>query len=342
MSKRPLTIYLASPRGFCAGVDRAIQIVETALEKYGAPVYVRHEIVHNKFVVESLKAKGAVFVEELDEIPDDGQPVVFSAHGVPKSVPESAKTRNMFYIDATCPLVSKVHHEAGRYFKQGLQIVLIGHAGHPEVVGTMGQLPDGAVILVETVADVESLDCHSERSEESVLSQERSFANAQDDRFVVKDENRLAYCTQTTLSVDDTIGIVEALKKKFPNIHGPKREDICYATTNRQAAVKAIAPMSEALFVIGSPTSSNSNRLVEVAKLNGCGNARLIDRAAEIDWRWLDGVSKLGLSAGASAPEVLVDEVIEEARKFFDVTLEEIAITQENVFFKIPPILTAA
>lgn len=316
MSKRPLTIYLASPRGFCAGVDRAIQIVETALEKYGAPVYVRHEIVHNKFVVDSLKSKGAIFVEELTEIPDDGQPVVFSAHGVPKDVPESAKARNMFYIDATCPLVSKVHHEAGRYFKQGLQIVLIGHEGHPEVVGTMGQLPPGAVVLVETVDDVAKL--------------------------VVRDENALAYCTQTTLSVDDTIGIVEALKQKFPKIHGPKKEDICYATTNRQASVKAIAPMSDVLFVIGSPTSSNSNRLVEVAKLTGCAHARLVDRASEIDWGWLAGAKTLGLTAGASAPEILVDEVIDEARKYFDVTIEEISITKENVFFKIPPILTAA
>ncbi len=316
MAPRPLTIYLASPRGFCAGVDRAVQIVETALEKYGAPVYVRHEIVHNKYVVDSLRSKGAVFVEELDEVPDDGQPVVFSAHGVPKHVPAEAKAREMFYIDATCPLVSKVHHEAGRYFKNGLQIALIGHAGHPEVVGTMGQLPEGVVLLVETVADVE--------------------------RLVVKDENSLAYCTQTTLSVDDTIGIVEALKAKFPNIQGPRKEDICYATTNRQASVKAIAPQSDVLFVIGSPTSSNSNRLVEVAKLSGCENARLVDRAAEIDWAWLEGANSLGLTAGASAPEILVDEVIAEARKHFDVTIEEISITKENVFFKIPPLLTAA
>ncbi len=316
MNSRPLTIYLAAPRGFCAGVDRAIQIVETALEKYGAPVYVRHEIVHNKYVVDSLKAKGAVFVEELDEIPDDGQPVVFSAHGVPKKVPEEAKAREMFYFDATCPLVSKVHYEAERYFRLGRQIILIGHAGHPEVVGTMGQLPDGAVLLVETVEDVAKLN--------------------------VTDENDLAYCTQTTLSVDDTIGIVDALKARFPNIHGPKREDICYATTNRQAAVKAIAPKSQALFVIGSPNSSNSNRLVEVAALNGCADARLVERANEIDWKWLDGVSALGLTAGASAPEILVDEVIAEARKHFDVTIEEVSITKENVFFKIPAVLNAA
>ncbi len=316
MERQPLTIYLASPRGFCAGVDRAIQIVETALEKYGAPVYVRHEIVHNKYVVDSLRAKGAVFVEELDEIPDDGQPVVFSAHGVPKKVPEDAKARNMFYFDATCPLVSKVHYEAERYFRLGRQIVLIGHAGHPEVVGTMGQLPEGAVLLVETVEDVAKLN--------------------------VKDETDLAYCTQTTLSVDDTIGIVDALKAKFPNIHGPKREDICYATTNRQAAVKAIAPKSQALFVIGSPNSSNSNRLVEVAALNGCPNARLVERAGEIDWTWLDGITALGLTAGASAPEILVDEVIAEAKKHFDVTIEEVAITKENVFFKVPAALSSA
>ena len=311
-----LTVYLASPRGFCAGVDRAIQIVETALEKYGAPVYVRHEIVHNKYVVDSLKAKGAIFVEELAEIPNDGQPVVFSAHGVPKSVPEEAKSREMFYLDATCPLVSKVHYEAERYFRQGRQIVLIGHAGHPEVVGTMGQLPDGTVLLVETVDDVAKLQ--------------------------VTNPDDLAYCTQTTLSVDDTIGIVEALKAKFPNIHGPKREDICYATTNRQAAVKAIAPKSQALFVIGSPNSSNSNRLVEVAMLNGCADARLVERADAIDWNWLKGVSALGLTAGASAPEILVDEVITEARKYFNVTIEEVAITKENVFFKIPTVLTEA
>ncbi len=343
MTSRPLTIYLASPRGFCAGVDRAIQIVETALTKYGAPVYVRHEIVHNKYVVDSLKEKGAVFVEELDEIPDDGQPVVFSAHGVPKAVPEEAKTRQMFYIDATCPLVSKVHHEAGRYFKQGRQIVLIGHAGHPEVVGTMGQLPEGVVLLVETVGDVEKIRVKKEEGRRKIFfSLLSSFFLPERKRgLFVEDSNMLAYCTQTTLSIDDTVEIVEALKKKFPNIQGPKREDICYATTNRQAAVKAIAPKSEALFVIGSPNSSNSNRLVEVAALNGCKNARLVERAGEIDWSWLEGVKTLGLTAGASAPEVLVDEVITEARKHFDVTIEEISITEENVFFKIPPVLAA-
>lgn len=314
--KRPLTILLAAPRGFCAGVDRAIQIVERALEKYGAPVYVRHEIVHNKFVVDSLKAKGAVFVEELDEIPGDGQPVIFSAHGVPKSVPENAEAREMFYIDATCPLVSKVHREAERYHKGGRQIILIGHAGHPEVVGTMGQLPDGAVLLVETLDDVETLQ--------------------------VQDEGALAYCSQTTLSVDDTAEIVEALKARYPEIEGPHKEDICYATTNRQAAVKSIAEEADALIVIGAPNSSNSNRLVEVGALHGCDKAMLVQRAEDIDWNWVDGVETLGITAGASAPEVLVDEVIEAARERFDVSIKEVAITNENVNFKIPRVLNAA
>ncbi|HBR69610.1 MAG TPA: 4-hydroxy-3-methylbut-2-enyl diphosphate reductase [Rhodospirillaceae bacterium] len=315
MTKKALKILLASPRGFCAGVDRAIQIVETALEKYGAPVYVRHEIVHNKYVVDTLRAKGAVFVEELDEIPNDGQPVIFSAHGVPKSVPEDAARREMFYIDATCPLVSKVHNEAERHFEAGDQIILIGHAGHPEVIGTMGQLPQGAVLLVEKVEDVAGIS--------------------------VNDPQKLAYCTQTTLSVDDTAEIVEALKARFPDIKGPHKEDICYATTNRQAAVKAIAPLCEAMIVIGAPNSSNSNRLVEVAALAGCGKAALVQRAAEIDWGWLEGVAVLGLTAGASAPDVLIDEVIEAARKHFDVTVEEISITKENVKFKIPKVLVA-
>jgi len=318
--KRPLTILLAAPRGFCAGVDRAIQIVERALEKYGAPVYVRHEIVHNKFVVDSLKDKGAVFVESLDEIPpdegDDKRPVIFSAHGVAKSVPANAEERNMFYIDATCPLVSKVHMEAERYHKFGRQIILIGHTGHPEVVGTMGQLPDGAVLLVETVDDVVALN--------------------------VDDADRLAYCTQTTLSVDDTAEIVAALQAKFPNIAGPKKEDICYATTNRQAAVKAIGEEADALIVIGAPNSSNSNRLVEVGALHGCDKAMLVQRAVDIDWAWLDGVDVLGVTAGASAPEILVDEVIEAARTHFDVTIREVAITKENVNFKIPRILKEA
>lgn len=314
MKKKPLKILLAAPRGFCAGVDRAIQIVELALEKFGAPVYVRHEIVHNKFVVDSLRAKGAVFVEELDEIPNDGQPVIFSAHGVPKSVPETAKAREMFFIDATCPLVSKVHREAERHHEMGDRIILIGHAGHPEVIGTMGQLPKGVVILVETVADVNALDVDGEN---------------------------LAYCTQTTLSVDDTALIVAALQKKFPKIKGPRKEDICYATTNRQAAMKAIAPLSDAVMVIGAPNSSNSNRLVEVAALNGCAKAMLVQRVDDIDWNWLEGVKALGLSAGASAPEILVNEVIAKAREYFDVELEEVAITKENVNFKVPKVLSA-
>lgn len=315
MNKNPLTILLASPRGFCAGVDRAIQIVEKALEKYGAPVYVRHEIVHNKFVVDTLRAKGAVFVEELDEIPDDGRPVVFSAHGVPKAVPEAAQRREMFFIDATCPLVSKVHREAERHFKNGKQIVLIGHAGHPEVIGTMGQLPEGAVVLVETVEDVRGL--------------------------AVTDPINLAFCTQTTLSVDDTAAIVAALQERFPAIEGPHKEDICYATTNRQAAVKAIAGRVQALIVIGAPNSSNSNRLVEVGRVYGCDKAMLVQRAGDIDWAWLEGVQTLGLTAGASAPDVLVDEVIGAIRERFDVTVEEVAITQENVTFKIPRVLAA-
>ncbi len=316
MKRKPLKILLAAPRGFCAGVDRAIQIVELALEKYGAPVYVRHEIVHNKFVVDSLREKGAVFVEELHEIPNDGQPVIFSAHGVAKSVPEEAEAREMFFIDATCPLVSKVHREAERHFKSGDQIILIGHAGHPEVIGTMGQLPKGAVVLVETIEDVHGLK--------------------------IEDPSNLAYCTQTTLSVDDTAAIVGALQKKFPDIKAPRKEDICYATTNRQAAMKAIAPLSDAVMVLGAPNSSNSNRLVEVAALNGCEKAILVQRVDDIDWAWLDGVEALGLSAGASAPEILVDEVIEKAREYFTVELEEVAITQENVNFKVPKILTAA
>ena len=315
MSKKPLKILLAAPRGFCAGVDRAIQIVELSLQKYGAPVYVRHEIVHNKFVVDRLRSKGAVFVEELDEIPDDGQPVIFSAHGVPKSVPEEAKAREMFFIDATCPLVSKVHREAERHYEKGNQIILIGHAGHPEVIGTMGQLPKGAVILVETLADVAKL--------------------------AVENPENLAYCTQTTLSVDDTAAIVAALSQKFPTIKGPQKEDICYATTNRQAAVKAIAPHSDLVLVIGAPNSSNSNRLVEVAELNGCKKAKLVQSVQDIDWAWMEGITALGLSAGASAPEILVDEVIARARSLFDVDLQEIAITQENVNFKVPRALTA-
>lgn len=316
MTKPSLTILLSAPRGFCAGVDRAIQIVERAIDKYGAPVYVRHEIVHNRFVVDSLKAKGAVFVEELSEIPDDGQPVIFSAHGVPKAVPSEAKAREMFFIDATCPLVSKVHKEAEKHFELGRQVVLIGHAGHPEVIGTMGQLPTGAVLLVETVDDVAALS--------------------------VRDESNLAFCTQTTLSVDDTADIVASLKAKFPAVIGPGREDICYATTNRQAAVKAIAPRCDALMVIGAPNSSNSNRLVEVGVAYGCRKAILVQRAAEIDWNWFESINVLGLTAGASAPDVLIDEVIAAAKARFDVIVEEIAITQENVVFNIPRVLREA
>ncbi|WP_207478001.1 4-hydroxy-3-methylbut-2-enyl diphosphate reductase [Arenibaculum pallidiluteum] len=312
MSTSPLTILLASPRGFCAGVDRAIQIVEVALEKYGAPVYVRHEIVHNRFVVESLEAKGAVFVEELDQVPD-GFPVIFSAHGVPKSIPAEARRREMLYVDATCPLVSKVHREAERHFSEGRQIVLVGHAGHPEVIGTMGQLPEGTVLLVEDLDDVAALQ--------------------------VKDPDNLAYVTQTTLSVDDTARVVDALRARFPNLHGPRREDICYATTNRQAAVKAIAPKVDMLLVVGAPNSSNSMRLVEVAKLHGCPASRLVRRADEIDWSELDGIGRLGITAGASAPEVLIEEILRDARAHRDVTVEEISIGTESITFKLPRIL---
>ncbi len=315
-NKKPLTLLLAAPRGFCAGVERAIQIVERALEKFGAPVYVRHEIVHNKYVVDTLRDKGAIFVRDLDEIPDDGRPVIFSAHGVPKSVPEAASRREMFYIDATCPLVSKVHREAERHHDQGRNIILIGHAGHPEVVGTMGQLPPGAVVLVETVADVEKLD--------------------------IAPETPLAYCTQTTLSVDDTTDIVTALRARFPTIAGPHREDICYATTNRQAAIKAIAPRCDALIVVGAPNSSNSMRLADVARVAGCARAFLVQRATEIHWDKLANIRTLGLSAGASAPEILVNEVIAAARERFDLTVEEVSITRENVEFKLPRALHAA
>lgn len=317
MSNLPhLHILLCAPRGFCAGVDRAIQIVEKSLEKYGAPVYVRHEIVHNKYVVESLRAKGAVFVEELDEIPNDGQPVIFSAHGVPKSVPADAKTREMFYIDATCPLVTKVHNEAERHHKMGLTIILIGHAGHPEVIGTMGQLPEGSVYLVETIDDVEKL--------------------------TVSDPTKLAHCSQTTLSVDDTSAVVDALKKKFPMIVGPNREDICYATTNRQMAVKEIAPKSDAVFVIGSPNSSNSNRLVEVAKVYGCANAHLVQDENNIPWNDIQNIKTLGLTAGASAPDILIENVISALRQKFDVTVEEVVLATENVVFNIPRLLREA
>lgn len=314
-ARPPLTVLLAAPRGFCAGVDRAIQIVERALERYGAPVYVRHEIVHNRTVVEALEAKGAVFVEELDQAPDDA-PVVFSAHGVPKSVPAEAERRRMFYLDATCPLVSKVHREAERHFKDGRFVILIGHAGHPEVAGTMGQLPDGAATLVETVADAERLD--------------------------LPPGARPAFVTQTTLSVDDTAAIVAALQARFPDIAAPRKEDICYATTNRQAAVKAIAPRADAVLVIGAPNSSNSRRLVEVAAAHGCEKARLVQGAAEIDWAWLEGVATLGLTAGASAPESLVEAVIDACRDRFDVRVEEVRTAEESVTFKLPRALADA
>ncbi len=312
MSLPPLTLYLAAPRGFCAGVDRAIKIVELALEKWGAPVFVRHEIVHNKFVVDALRAKGAVFVEELEDCPPD-RPVIFSAHGVPKSVPAEASRREMIAVDATCPLVTKVHNEAARHHENGLQLIMIGHAGHPETIGTMGQLPDGEVLLFETEADV--ADIHG------------------------RDEARLAFITQTTLSVDDTAGIVAALQSRFPAILGPAHEDICYATTNRQMAVKSVAPRIDALLVIGAPNSSNSKRLVEVGRTAGCAYAQLIQRATEIDWRALDGIRSIGLTAGASAPEVLVDEVIAAFRARFTVTVELVETAQENIEFKVPRIL---
>ncbi|WP_420586257.1 4-hydroxy-3-methylbut-2-enyl diphosphate reductase [Ruegeria sp.] len=312
MTKPPLTLYLAAPRGFCAGVDRAIKIVEMALQKWGAPVYVRHEIVHNKFVVDGLRAKGAVFVEELDECPDD-RPVIFSAHGVPKSVPATAAQREMIYVDATCPLVSKVHVEAQRHADAGLQMIMIGHKGHPETVGTMGQLPDGEVLLVETVEDVATVE--------------------------VRDPDKLAFVTQTTLSVDDTKDIIAALEARFPLIVGPHKEDICYATTNRQEAVKAVAPKSDALLVVGAPNSSNSRRLVEVASRAGCNYAQLVQRATEIDWRALEGISSVAITAGASAPEVLVNEVIDAFRDHYDVTVEMVETAVENVEFKVPRVL---
>ncbi len=306
---KPITLLLAEPRGFCAGVDRAIQIVEQALKKFGAPVYVRHEIVHNRFVVENLEAKGAIFVEELDDVPDDAR-VIFSAHGVPKSVPAQADERKLFYFDATCPLVSKVHVEAERHFEAGRDIILIGHTGHPEVIGTMGQLPEGAVTLIETIADAENI--------------------------VPRQPARLAYITQTTLSVDDTAAMVEVLQRRFPDIEGPHREDICYATTNRQAAVKAIAPKADAMIVIGAPNSSNSMRLVEVAERAGCAKSILVQRATDIDWSLFEGINRLGLTAGASAPEILVEEVIDAFRQRFNVTLEPITVSRERVQFKLP------
>lgn len=312
MNKPPLMLFLAAPRGFCAGVDRAIKIVELALTKWGAPVYVRHEIVHNKFVVDDLRAKGAVFVEELDDCPTD-RPVIFSAHGVPKAVPAEASRREMIAVDATCPLVTKVHNEAQRHSDNGLQLIMIGHECHPETVGTMGQLPEGEVLLVETVADVAGLE--------------------------VRDPERLAFITQTTLSVDDTADIAIALKERFPAILAPAHDDICYATTNRQAAVKAIAPKIDALLLIGAPNSSNSRRLVEVGKAAGCAYAQLVQRATDIDWRALEGVRSIGITAGASAPEVLINEVIDAFHDKFDTTVEMVETAVENIEFKVPRIL---
>jgi 4-hydroxy-3-methylbut-2-enyl diphosphate reductase len=306
----PLTIYVAAPRGFCAGVDRAIQIVELALAKYGAPVYVRHEIVHNRHVVEALKAKGAIFVEELDEIPDTGAPVIFSAHGVPKSVPEAAEARNLFYLDATCPLVSKVHIEAERHHDAGREVLLIGHAGHPEVLGTMGQLPAGSVHLIETIADALA--------------------------FTPKDPEALAYTTQTTLSVDDTRAIAEVLKERFPRMVGPRKDDICYATTNRQEAVKQIAPLCDRLIVVGSPNSSNSLRLVEVAERAGCPRAMLVQSAVEIDWNEFAGIGSLGITAGASAPEILVEGIIDAFKARFAAKVQSVVTAEEDIAFKLP------
>ncbi|MBK1659145.1 4-hydroxy-3-methylbut-2-enyl diphosphate reductase [Paracraurococcus ruber] len=312
--KPRLNVLLAGPRGFCAGVDRAIKIVEEAIRRYGAPVYVRHEIVHNRFVVESLERQGAIFVEELDEVPDDA-PVVFSAHGVPKAVPAEASRRKLFYLDATCPLVSKVHREAEHHFARGRHILLIGHAGHPEVVGTMGQLPDGAVTLVEDEEHARSVP--------------------------VPDGMPLAFITQTTLSVDDTAGIVAALRERFPGVHAPAKEDICYATTNRQAAVKAIAPRAALMVVVGAPNSSNSLRLVEVAERAGCPKAVMVQRGRDLDLSLATGLGTIGITAGASAPEVLVEEVLARLRERFDVAIEEVVVAEERITFKLPAGLNA-
>lgn len=314
MNKPPLTILLAGPRGFCAGVDRAIRIVELALKKYGPPVYVRHEIVHNRYVVEGLEKQGAIFVEELEEIPEN-VPAVFSAHGVPKSVFAEAEERGMFYLDATCPLVTKVHVDAHRQERDGSETILIGHAGHPEVIGTMGQMTKRPMLLVENKEQAETLK--------------------------VEDPDNLAFVTQTTLSVDDTAEIVRVLQRRFPNIQAPRKEDICYATTNRQAAVKALASRCDALIVIGAPNSSNSNRLAEVGKNQGCEKSILIERAADLDFTWLDGVQKLGLTAGASAPEILVQELIAACEEKFSVTVEDVNVTDEDVEFSLPRALTS-
>ena len=306
---------MAAPRGFCAGVDRAIKIVEMALQKWGEPVYVRHEIVHNKYVVDELKSKGAIFIKEVRDAPVD-RPIIFSAHGVPKSVPLEAKNRKMIYVDATCPLVSKVHIEADRHFENGLQIIMIGHEGHPETIGTMGQLPEGGVLLVESTKDVENL--------------------------IVRDPSKLAYVTQTTLSIDDTAEVVEALKTRFPTIVGPHKEDICYATSNRQAAVKEIAPEVDALLVIGAPNSSNSQRLVEVAKKAGCENSQMVQRAAEINWNSLMNIKSVGITAGASAPEILVNEVVDALKERFEIKTHLVETATESVNFKVPRILREA
>ncbi|HWM81219.1 MAG TPA: 4-hydroxy-3-methylbut-2-enyl diphosphate reductase [Pseudolabrys sp.] len=311
--KPELLVLLCSPRGFCAGVVRAIDSVERALALYGPPVYVRHEIVHNRYVVDSLRAKGAIFVEELDEIPDTTAPVIFSAHGVAKAVPEEAEQRNFFALDATCPLVTKVHREAEIHHRRGREIVLIGHQGHPEVIGTMGQLPPGTVSLVETLADAAA--------------------------FVPKDSERLAYVTQTTLSLDDTAEIIELLKQRFPAIVSPHKKDICYATTNRQEAVKKVAPMVEAMIVVGAPNSSNSRRLQEVAERSGCAYAALVQRAADIDWTRFTGIARLGITAGASAPEVLVEEIIDAFAERYAVRVETVSAADEDVFFPLPRVL---
>lgn len=310
-AKPPLKVLLCSPRGFCAGVVRAIDSVERALERYGAPVYVRHEIVHNRYVVESLKAKGAIFVEELDEIPETDAPVIFSAHGVPKSIPDEAQRRNFFALDATCPLVTKVHREAEIHFRRGREIVLIGHAGHPEVVGTLGQLPADAIRLVQTIEDAET--------------------------FQPRDPSKLAYVTQTTLSLDDTAEIVAVLKRRFPTIVSPHKEDICYATTNRQDAVKRVAPRVDALVVVGAPNSSNSRRLQEVAERSGCPYAVLVQRAAEIDWSRFQNIQTLGVTAGASAPEVLVEEILDAFAQRFELKVETVSGADESdMFFPLP------
>lgn len=305
-----LTVLMAAPRGFCAGVDRAIQIVELALAKFGPPVYVRHEIVHNRYVVDSMRAKGAVFVNEIDEIPNTTAPVIFSAHGVPRHVPEAAQKRNLLALDATCPLVFKVHKEAQHHWQRGREVLLIGHRGHPEVVGTMGQLPEGAVLLIETVEQARA--------------------------FVPRDPERLAYITQTTLSVDDTAEIVAVLKERFPGIAAPAKEDICYATSNRQAAVKAIAPRCDRLFVVGAPNSSNSLRLVEVARRVGCPQVVLVQGAGDIDWAAIAAGQTVGITAGASAPELLVEEILAELRQRFDVTVETATAAVERIAFNVP------